>query len=191
MKNALRGVFLFVAESYKYNTWNQHKMPLFRGKNIVSPVSDYKDSVRAASRVSIILTDDVFSVDQVNLVDKDRVLLLAQLDAKQNGIYTWSSETKKLSRASDADSAFELSAGTRVYVEEGFYNARSTWVLTTAGVINPGITNINFSKEHVLGPGTQGGTYGNSKKTFTLEVDETGVITSISEIEIDVDGGYF
>ena len=166
-------------------------MPLFRGKNIVSPVSDYKDSVRAAARTNIILSDDVFTIDQVNLEDLDRVLLVGQMDLKQNGIYTWSAETNKLKRAKDADSAFEISAGTRIYVEDGFYNKRTTWVLTTTGVIQPGVTNINFSKEHVLGPGTQAGTYGNSKKTFTLEVDETGVITSISEVDIDVDGGHF
>ena len=94
-------------------------MPIFRGKNIVSAVSDYKDSVRVATRSSINLTGSVLTVDGVNLSDKDRVLLAGQSTQSQNGIYKWSSATNQLTRAEDADSIFELSPGTRVYVEEG------------------------------------------------------------------------
>jgi len=166
-------------------------MPIFRGKTIVSPVSDYKDSVRAVSRTNILLTDDVFSVDQVVLNDLDRVLLVGQSNLSQNGIYVWSLETKKLKRANDADSAFELTPGVRVYVEEGFYNKQTVWVLTTPGIIQPGVTNITFVKEHNVGTTSFSGVYGSSKKTLSIEVDDTGAIASISEIEIDVDGGYF
>jgi hypothetical protein len=166
-------------------------MPIFRGKSIVSPVSDYKDSVRAATRSNILLTDDVLSVDQVALNDLDRVLLVGQTNLSQNGIYTWSADTNKLTRSNDADSAFELSAGVRVYVEEGLYNKQSIWVLTTPGVIQPGVTNITFVKEHNVGTASFSGTYGNSQKTLTIEVDDTGAIASVTEVDIDVDGGYF
>jgi hypothetical protein len=62
-------------------------MPIFRGKNFVSAVSDYKDSVRVVSRSNINLSASVLSIDGVELVDKDRVLLSAQTTQTQNGIY--------------------------------------------------------------------------------------------------------
>ena len=81
-------------------------MPIFRGKNIVSAVSDYKDSVRVVARTNYVLADDVYTIDQINLADQDRVLLVAQQNPVQNGIYVWSADTHKLTRSRDADSAF-------------------------------------------------------------------------------------
>ncbi len=166
-------------------------MPIFRGKNIVSAVSDYKDSVRVAWRSNLNLSADVSVIDGVPLNDKDRVLLAGQSNSTQNGIYSWTSNSQRLTRAFDADSMFELSSGNRVYVEEGNTHAKSTWVLITTGNISPGITNLVFSKESRIGPIDNSGTYGASNKTLTITVDETGAINSISESEIDVDGGTY
>lgn len=166
-------------------------MPIFRGKNIVSAVSDYKDSVRVAWRSNLNLSADVSVIDGISLNDKDRVLLAGQSNSTQNGIYSWNSNSQRLTRAFDADSMFELSSGNRVYVEEGNTHAKSTWVLITTGNISPGITNLVFSKESRIGPIDNSGTYGASNKTLTITVDETGAINSISESEIDVDGGTY
>jgi len=166
-------------------------MPIFRGKPFVSAVSDYKDSVRTALRLNLNLSADVTIIDGVTLNDKDRVLLAGQSTASQNGIYSWSSATSRLTRADDADSSFELNAGNRVYVEEGNTHAKTTWVLITTGVINPGVTSLVFSKESRLGPVDNSGVYGASNKTLTITVSDTGAIDSISETEIDVDGGTY
>lgn len=166
-------------------------MPIFRGKNFVSSVSDFKDSVRVVSRSNINLSASVLSIDGITLADKDRVLLTAQTSQAQNGIYTWSTATSKLTRAEDADSIFELSPGTKVYVEEGTNNARTNWTLITSGIITPGVTNIVFAKENQIGTTDISGTYGNSTKTLQITVDETSQITSIAEVYISVDGGEF
>lgn len=166
-------------------------MPIFRGKTIVSAVSDYKDSVRVALRSNLNLSADVTVIDGITLNDKDRVLLAGQSNASQNGIYSWLSSTSRLVRADDADSTFELSAGNRVYVEGGNTHAQTTWVLITTGPIIPGITSLIFSKESRIGPVDNSGTYGASNKTLTVTVDETGTINSISETEIDIDGGTY
>jgi hypothetical protein len=166
-------------------------MPIFRGKNFVSAVSDYKDSVRVATRSNITVAGTVSTVDGISLSDKDRVLLLGQSNQSQNGIYTWSSATNKLTRSTDADSIFELSAGNKVYVEDGNTLGKSSWTLITQGVITPGTTAIVFSKESRINTTDVSGTYGSAGKTVILALDETGEINSISEVDISVDGGEF
>ena len=166
-------------------------MPIFRGKNIVSPVSDYKDSVRVATRTNINLASSVLSVDGVSLSDKDRILLLGQSVQSQNGIYTWSVSTGQLTRALDADSIFELTPGCKVYVEEGNNLARTTWTLITPGVINPGTTSLVFAKESRVAETDISGNYGTSNKTLQIALNETGEIDTITEVYISVDGGEF
>jgi hypothetical protein len=166
-------------------------MPIFRGKNFVSAVSDYKDSVRVATRSNVNITANVLAIDGISLADKDRVLLIGQSNQSQNGIYSWSSATNKLIRSNDADSIFELSAGNKVYVEEGNTFEKTTWTLITTGVITPGITGLTFAKENRLGTSDVSGTYGAAGKTLLVTIDETGEINSISQVDISVDGGEF
>jgi len=166
-------------------------MPIFRGKNFVSSVSDYKDSVRVAVRSNINLTGTVSVIDGVTLSDKDRVLVAGQSLATQNGIYVWSSSNSKLIRAEDADSQFELSAGNRIYVEEGNTHGLTNWVLISTGIIIPGISSIVFSKESRVGPVSQYGTFGSATKTLQIQLDESGQVDSIIEIDIELDGGSF
>lgn len=166
-------------------------MPIFRGKNFVSAVSDYKDSVRVAVRSNINISGTVSVIDGVTLSDKDRVLVAGQSVASQNGIYSWSSADSKLTRAEDADSLYELSAGNHIYVEEGNTHSKSNWVLISTGVIVPGISNIVFSKESRVGPVDLSGTYGAANKSLQIQLDESGQVNSITEVDIDLDGGSF
>lgn len=166
-------------------------MPIFRGKNFVSAISDYKDSVRVVLRSNLNLAANVVSIDGITLADKDRVLLVGQTSQNQNGIYSWSVSTSKLTRATDADSIFELSAGNKVYVEEGNTQGKTSWTLITQGVITPGTTALVFAKESRINTTDVSGTYGSSGKTVILALDETGEINSISEVDISVDGGEF
>jgi hypothetical protein len=166
-------------------------MPIFRGKNFVSAVSDYKDSVRVATRSNINVAGTVSTVDGITLSDKNRVLLVGQSNQSQNGIYAWSSSTSKLTRSDDADSIFEFSSGNKVYVEEGNTLGKSSWTLITQGVITPGTTALVFAKESRINATDVSGTYGSAGKTVILALDETGEINSISEVDISVDGGEF
>ena len=166
-------------------------MPIFRGKNFVSAISDYKDSVRTATRSNVDISANVLTIDGVSLDDKDRVLLLGQTNQAQNGIYTWSTTTKKLTRSSDADSIFELSPGNKVYVEEGSSHANTTWTLITQGIITPGTTSLVFAKEGRVSISDVSGTYGGPGKTLQITTDETGLINSITAVDIELDGGSF
>jgi hypothetical protein len=162
-------------------------VPIFRGKNFVSAVSDYKDSVRVVLRSNIQINGTVSQIDGVVLEDKDRVLVVGQSTTSENGIYAWATGTQKLTRSNDADSIFELSTGVKVFVAEGTNNARSSWVLITNGVINPGVTGLVWTKELQSGNVANVGVFGDSTKTLKITVDETGQVDSVEEITLNAD----
>jgi phage-related tail fiber protein len=166
-------------------------MPIFRGKDFVSAVSDYKDSVRVATRSNVNLDSLIFSVDDIVLVGKDRVLLAGQTNASQNGIYIWNAITSKLRRAPDADSSHEWSAGVKVYVEEGTQNSQTNWTLITPGNVTIGATNLTFARENRIGNFEFSGTYGSASTSLVIVLDESGQITSVNAVDISIDGGEF
>lgn len=166
-------------------------MPIFRGKEFVSAVSDYKDSVRVATRSNIDLTSLIYSIDDVVLKGRDRVLLAGQTVASENGIYVWNAITSKLIRSNDADSGTEFTAGMKIYVEEGTQNSQTNWVLITPGLVTLGSTALTFAKENRIGHFDYSGTYGSKSKSVIITVDESGQISSIGEADIELDGGEF
>jgi phage-related tail fiber protein len=166
-------------------------MPIFRGKEFVSAIADSKASVRAATRVSISLTDSISEIDGIVLIHRDRVLLAGQQNPTQNGIYIWNDVTGKLIRAPDADSFFEVSGGMHTFVEEGVINAQTNWTLTTPGIITLGVTGLTFARENRVGNFDQSGTHGSLSQTNVLTLDESGQITSITTVDIALDGGEF
>lgn len=110
---------------------------------------DIHASVRAATTAADDL--DLAGIETIDtdvvLEAGDRVLVKNQTDASENGIYivvtpgAWT-------RATDADSAGDLTGGAFVFVEEGTDNADTGWVLTNDGVVDIGTDNqvwIQFS----------------------------------------------
>lgn len=166
-------------------------MPIFRGKELVSSQSDLKDSVRAATRANIDLSALTYSVDDVVLQHRDRILLAGQTTAEQNGIYAWNSLTSKFIRATDADANSEVSAGLKVYVEEGTQNAQTNWQLITPGNVILGQTSLTFVRENRVGHFDYSGTYGSASKSTIITLDESGLISAVSEVDIELEGGEF
>ena len=110
-------------------------MPIFRGREFISSLSDWKDSVRVASTVNVNLSSyNVTSIDGTNLSHADRVLLAKQTNGSQNGIYVFNATNNEFVRAKDADSGAEVTPGLKVFVEEGSTNAKSTFLLSNIGV---------------------------------------------------------
>lgn len=157
-------------------------MPLFRSQPSYN--SDYKNSVRVALRSNLNLNANVTVIDGITLEDENRVLLAGQTNTTQNGIYVWSQDTLRLTRALDADTSRELTAGTRVYVDEGNNLAKSIWVVVSTGALSIGSTPIIFSKDGVVNDTNLAGTYGSTTAIPVLTVDESGELTGISETAI-------
>ncbi len=109
--------------------------------------SDYKNSVRVASDlVNITVASPGASIDSIALSNGDRVLLKDQSTGSENGIYVWNGAATPMTRARDADQAFELTPGAMVTVEEGTVNEDTTWIITNDGTITLGATAITFAQ---------------------------------------------
>lgn len=129
---------------------------------------DWKNSCRAAtttdlpactyangsSGVGATLTGDangaLSAQDGVTLIANDRILVKNQTDAEENGIYIVSvvgngGAAFVLTRATDADTAAELSPGASVTIEEGTSNGTLGYRLTTTGAITIGTTDLTFT----------------------------------------------
>ena len=107
---------------------------------------DFKDSVRVATTANLNLSAPGASIDGISLSSGDRVLVKNQSTASQNGIYVWNGASSTATRATDADSSSEVTAGMFVFVEEGTVNADQGFVLTTDGSITVGSTSLSFTQ---------------------------------------------
>lgn len=74
------------------------------------------------------------SIGGVNLVSGSRVLLSAQTEAAENGVYIWHGATNGLTRADDANSEAELS-NTSILVAQGSHAGywRQPWAIANVG----------------------------------------------------------
>lgn len=105
---------------------------------------DWKASVKAASVANVVIAtlQNLSAVDGVTLLTGDRVLLRAQTDATENGIYLVPA-VGPATRTTDADSGTELVDAT-VAVEQGTVNADKLFTCTNDS-ITIGATSITFA----------------------------------------------
>ena len=115
------------------------------------------------------------TIDGVTLANGNRILVKDEsgANAPYNGIYTVTSigsggSSWQLSRATDADSSAEVTAGMFTFVTEGTANADSGWVLTTNDTITLGTTSLAFAQFSGAGQITAGS--GLTKTGNTLDV---------------------
>jgi hypothetical protein len=120
-----------------------------------------------------------------------RVLLRAQTDATQNGIYTVTNvggaSTKwVVTRATDADNnpAGELATGDFTFVTSGSTNASKGFILTTTGTITIGTTNVNYAQFNASEAVTAGTNITKSGSTISVADAPTfsGAVTASSGI---------
>jgi hypothetical protein len=104
---------------------------------------DWKASVRAATTGNITLSGTQ-SVDGVALVASDRVLVKAQTNGAQNGVYTVA--VGAWTRSADASDSFEVTSGMTVPVEAGSTMAGTIWLLTTQNPLVLDTTVLAFSQ---------------------------------------------
>lgn len=102
-------------------------------------------AVRVASTANVTVSSAPATVDGVTLAATNRVLLKNQTLAKENGIYTFASVGSALTRATDADTAGELTANRYYFVSEGAVNIGTGWFISTAPTVL-GTDPIQFSQ---------------------------------------------
>lgn len=147
---------------------------------------DVKASVRAISLDNITTLSGLLTVDGVSLVAGNRVLLVGQTNAEDNGIYVVSAT--EWTRSIDADSDAKVTAGMFTFVEEGTLYADSSWVLTTNDTIALGTTELTFVQFASAGQTIAGN--GLTKSGNQIDVVGTTNRISVSADAIDIASTY-
>jgi len=100
-------------------------------------------AARAVATSNIALTAAPATVDGVVLASGDRVLLVGQADAAENGVYAYDAALHILNRTSDANSAAELTNLT-IWVSEGVAHADTQYTCTADASLFLGGDPVNF-----------------------------------------------
>ena len=145
---------------------------------------DFKDSVRVATTANLTIGGPGAAIDGVSLSSGDRVLVKNQSTASQNGIYVWNGAASAMTRATDADSDVEVTAGMFVFVEEGTVNADNGFVLTTDGSITVGSTSLTFTQFSGAGQIVAGDALVKSGNTLNVNDDNISIAVSSDALRI-------
>lgn len=171
---------------------------------------DVKQSVRLATNAALstfthsagvltATTNGGLVIDGATLSDPTdigiRVLVKNETstNAPYNGIYTVTAvggagAPWELTRATDADTSSEVTAGMFVFVEQGTAWADSGWVLTTDGTINLGTTNLTFVQFSAAGQSIAGD--GLTKTGNTIDAVGTPDRITVNADSIDIASTY-
>ena len=147
---------------------------------------DYKQATRVITVTNITLAGGAPSqVDSVNLAKDDRVLVIGQSTASQNGIYYVSTlgtgSNGTWTRSSDTDATGELLAGTIVMVTEGTVYHDTQWKLTTNDPIVIGTTPLTFEQNSAF---AFGNIYANGTAVLATSVGDVLTLSAGNNIQI-------
>lgn len=137
---------------------------------------DIKDSVIALSKVNVDITAGLPTIDGVSITAGQRVLLVAQTDGIENGI--WLAAAGAWSRPSDFANGSQA-ATDFVFVEQGTTAADTGWVCTTNSpndvVGTDALTWVQFSSAGVILPGQGLDKVGNTLNVKTAAAQGTQI----------------
>jgi hypothetical protein len=147
-----------------------------------------KQPVACVATTNVTTLSGLQTIDGYTLKANDRILLVGQSTASQNGPYVASSGTW-----ANAGSTDGLSYGAVYSVMNGTVNSNNLFMLTTTGSITPGTTNLTFARINGLGQvlspvNTSGGL---SIVNNTISLYQTGVTAgsyNAATITVDVYG---
>ncbi|MEC7567729.1 MAG: hypothetical protein VYA01_01830, partial [Bacteroidota bacterium] len=138
-------------------------------------------------------TQAAFSIDGVSPSQNDRVLVKNQDTGAQNGIYTLTtvgSGTANwvLTRATDSDTASELTGGTFVFTEQGSTNGDAGFVFTHNGTPTIGSDALTVTQFSGAGSITAGDGLGQSGTTLSVTVDDSSIEINSDTLRVKASG---
>jgi hypothetical protein len=151
---------------------------------------DVKASVRAATAAAGTLATSFANgqvIDGVTLATGNRILIKNQSAGAENGIYTVNASGAP-TRATDADTSAEVTAGMFTFVEEGTANADTGWLLTTNAAITLGTTALVFTQFSGAGSWTAGN--GLTQTGTTMNVVGTANRITANADSVDIASTY-
>ena len=184
----------------------------------IALVAVYNQPNGASNGVGATLTNNAANaalvVDGVSVSNAARILVYAQANAVQNGVYTVTNPGNAsaqwvLTRSTDTDtfglaSSTQLSEGSTFFVSSGTTGAGRTYTCNTQGTITFGTTNITFaqvSSAQIYAAGTglnlanltfsisntavTAATYGDSGNVAQVTVNAQGQLTNAANVSIN------
>jgi hypothetical protein len=142
---------------------------------------DSKASVRLIA-VGNVATSGLTAIDGVTPVAGDRILLVGQTTASQNGVYVAASGT--WARAADADATGEITPGAFWFVEEGTTYGKTQWRCNNTGAITIGTTGITIVQFGAANTYTAGNGLTLSGNDFNVG-GGTGITVTADAVAID------
>jgi len=147
---------------------------------------DYKQAVRVITLSNVTLTGGApATVDGVNLVAGNRVLVAGQSTGSQNGLYivqtVGAGSNGTWIRSSDGNADGEIEAGMIVMVTEGTIYKDTQWKLTTNDPIVLGTTALVFEQNSAF---AFGNIYANGTAVLANSVGDTVTFTAGDNIAI-------
>jgi len=149
---------------------------------------DPKASVRVATQSNLNLSSPGSTIDGITMVSGDRVLVKAQTTASENGIYIYNGSATALTRASDANSTSNLTAGAFVFVEEGSDSSAGYVLQKPAGSYVLGTSSLTFVQFSGTGQITAGA--GLTKTGNSIDVVGTANRITVNADSIDIASTY-
>lgn len=127
--------------------------------------------------------------DGVSLSVGDRLLVKNEATAANNGIYTVTQVGSGaapyiLTRATDSDTASEISSGNLTYVEQGTVNGGQQWIISTTSAITVGTTSITWTQFSGASATTAGGGLTATGNVFAVGAG-TGIVVNTDSVTVD------
>jgi len=154
---------------------------------------DWKQSVRVATTAAGTLSSSFASgsaVDGVLLATGDRILIKNQATGSENGVYVVAAAGAP-TRAADADSSAEVTAGMTIFISEGTVNGNSSWSLTTDDAIPLVFTQVAGGSLYSAGAGLvlTGSAFDLVAADTSLTVNADSVQVRLGDASLEVVGG--
>jgi len=168
----------------------------------VKQALDIKDSVKLGTTANLgatynngsgTLTMDAtgtVTIDGTLTAVNDRVLVMNQSSAEQNGIYKVTTAGAVgvagiFTRATDADSNSEVTGGMFTFVEAGSANADNAYVLTSiTGSATLGTSTLTFTQFSGAGQVSAGSGLGKSGNTLSVNVDNQSLAITADTLQL-------
>lgn len=153
---------------------------------------DTKESVRIKSTANINLAAPgavTTDFDDVTPVIGDRILLTEQTTTSENGIYIYNGAGVPLTRAPDADSDAEVTAGQYMFVEEGTTAGDTGWLLITDDPITLDTTGLTYTQFNGVGTIIAGAGLSFSGNNLNVgTADPTRIVVNANDIDLATTG---
>lgn len=133
-----------------------------------------KANVRVATDSNVDITNLPASISSVTMAENDRCLLFGQTDARENGVYKYTSSGSSMSRTTDMDEGSDY-PGAFLFALEGDFSEQG-FVCSNDGTVTLGSTNIAFQR--FTGLGQISVNNGLEKQADTIGISNSGVTTA-------------